>query len=685
LTGNQRFFEILTRHATGDESINFRIIHTPDKQRRIIKDEIFLSYSKIGIIPSIIEQHKAFNIYFGPALRKPGEGRKEGISHIGSFHCDTDFKDIPRVEAWERLEGFPIRPGAIIETGGGLQLYWWLKVALNSEAFNKRLALYLGGDRGATDISHMMRVPGSINRKPERNNFPVRIIELREDEINPSDLDDILPLLPVIPESRVAITSSPHDWEKAWRLVATKQRIMDHWITPKPEDRSGHDWRLALLCIEEGITDPGLLYQIILHNPYGKASSRRDSDRYIRPLISKCLSNAQLEEVQPVGNTFPLEVITGICGDFANLYSQYIEAPKEFLFFGLLCCMGSVLAGKLSLKSELKPEPRYYLLFLGDSADDRKSTAIKAPVDLMMEFFRDTLHVSWGVGSAEGLQARINEIPGGRLLLLQDEFKSLVSKCKIEGSVLLPCINSLFESNVYESRTKTTDIKLEGAHLSIMGASTKQTYDHLWTSQFLDIGFVNRLMIIPASGQRKFPIPKEIPLDKKKKIVEAIRNAISTVRECHQMEIEPDALATFETWYFGLGRSIHTKRLDGYALRLMPLLALNDGKATVDLDTVRKTISLMDWQKQIREELDPIDAVNEIAALEEKIRRVLKNGPLSTRDLKRAVHASRVGLWIFDQAIRNLSTGIDPEIRINKMSKKWEALQIGTKTGTSIF
>ena len=381
-----------------------------------------------------------------------------------------------------------------------------------------------------------------------------------------------------------------------------------------------------------------------------------------------------LVEPEQEKNVFPNEIISGVCGEFADLYSKYIEAPAQFLFFSLLACLGTILAGKLTLKSEVKPEPRLYILLLGESSEDRKSTALKVVIDFLFEFFPNVLQVCWGVGSAEGLQLRINESPGRRVILTSDEFKALVSKCKIDGSVLLPCINTLFESTRYESRTKSSDIKLEDAHLSILGASTKATYETLWTSQFLDIGFINRLLLIPATSERKFPIPEKIPEHEKKEIASMFAGLLRIVGESLEMEIDPEGLRLFENWYFSLQRSIHTKRLDTYGLRLMPLLALNNGDTRVTVDIVKKTISFLDWQKGVREELDPVDAISEIAVMEEKVRRLLKREPLTGRELKRRTHSDRVGSWIFDQAIKNLSHGISPEIRFNRTSNLWQII-----------
>ena len=131
-------------------------------------------------------------------------------------------------------------------------------------------------------------------------------------------------------------------------------------------------------------------------------------------------------------SAFPKFAMGGLAGDFADLYSSYLEPPKEFFYFSFLTCLGSVLANRLTLASEIRPQPRLYTLILGQSADDRKSTAISKTV----EFFKEalgTFHVCYGVGSAEGLQEKIKECGNNGLLLFFDELKAFVSKCKIEA------------------------------------------------------------------------------------------------------------------------------------------------------------------------------------------------------------------------------------------------------------
>jgi len=375
---------------------------------------------------------------------------------------------------------------------------------------------------------------------------------------------------------------------------------------------------------------------------------------------------AGVEEPNGSPLAFPVHVMTGAAGYFAEVMGSYMEPPPHFFFMAYLTCLGSLLAGRVTLRSELRPEPRLYTIILGDSADDRKSTAISKTIDFFLAVVT-AFFACLGVGSAEGLQRRLSK--NASLLLVYDEFKAFVSKSRVDGSVLLPCVTTLFEANRYESHTKDREVSLSGVHLSMLAASTVDTYERTWDSQFTDIGLNNRLFLVPGAGTRRFAIPGRVPQSEWDTLRREVGNILRVSSTMPELDVTPDARALYESWYLNLEQSIHTKRLDTYALRFMVLLAANACRPEVDEETVSAVIDLMNWQLQARRLHDPIDADSAVAKVEEKIRRVLTVGPKSDRDLKRAVHYNRIGTWVYSNAVRNLTRC--GEIRFDKATRTW--------------
>lgn len=381
---------------------------------------------------------------------------------------------------------------------------------------------------------------------------------------------------------------------------------------------------------------------------------------------------------QTENTSFPAEVMTGLAGEFAELYSRHLESPPEFFYMSFQTCLGSAISSGLRLASELAQQPRLFTILLGESADARKSSAMNKTTDFFNIIGNDinsfltafSFEVSWGVGSAEGLQKRMDDNP--QLLLCLDEFRSFTSKSGIESSVLLPCVNSLFESNRYENQTKKSRITLDDAHLSMLAASTIETWEQIWTPTFTAIGFYNRLFIVPGNRTKRIAFPEKIPQEVKDDLAKRLLERIEKICKLKELAVSEEGLEIYRHWYEALVPSVHTKRLDTYALRFMPLLALSDDKEEVDAETVKKAIALCNWQYKVRQRYDPIDADSNMAKMEGKIRRALRSGEKTLRDLKKAVHAERAGLWVFNTALENLRKSGD----IRGLGKnKWELVE----------
>jgi hypothetical protein len=430
--------------------------------------------------------------------------------------------------------------------------------------------------------------------------------------------------------------------------------------------------------IAAGISESAI-YSIFDNYPIGEKyrEKRSSKNRWLKSHIDKARGfikekniESESEEDEETLLVFPYDVMTGAAGLFANTYGKHLETPREFLYMSYLTCLGTVLSRRLTLKSEIAPQPRFYTLLLGQSADERKSTSLVKTTD----HFKETLSqfdVCRGVGSAEGLQARMEDVKDGLLLCL-DEFKQFVSKCKIDSSVLLPCVNTLFESNRYESQTKTKKINLEEAYLSMLAASTVETYERTWDASFTDIGFNNRLFLVPGTAKRKHSLPAKISDQDKILLKTELSKVLKHVDRFLELDITSSAKDIYHNWYMKMERSIHAKRLDTYALRFMSLLAANDLKGEVDEETARKVIALCDWQLNVRKIHDPIDADNKIAKMEQRIRRALGKGQKKDRQLKQSVNYKRSGLWVYQTAMKNLERY--KEIMLNKNSKKWKLL-----------
>lgn len=615
--------------------------------------QAFYGIEDLSGIGLFSQKNQGKDLYFGAATRNGSGGTKADIVDIPGVWADVDFKTIPEEQADKLLKECPLQPSFLIGSGGGYHVYWKFKEPTQNvqavESINHQVRAYFGSDN-VGNADRILRLPDTLNQKYEPKR-PVKVLVDNETRYDQSDFQEHLPPVETI--------CGPGQADKApgWQ---------DELLNGVGEgQRNSTAVKLAGRCLAKGLSKEETFTYLNGWNQKNKPPLDSAELAAIVENVSKTDARRH-PQVEPL--KFP-DVMAGVAGRFARLYAKHLEPPEHFFYTAFLTCLGSTLSGRLTLPLETDPQPRLYMILLGESADDRKSTTLTKTV----EFFRDTIEsfpTCWGIGSAEGLQARFRRetkenVKTKRLLLCFDEFKQFINKCKIEGSVLLPCINSLFELNHWESNVKNSSIELNGVHLSMLAASTVQTYERIWTASFTDIGFTNRLFLVPGEGTRQFSLPGKIPEGHRRQVKAELAGILGHVGDGLELPITQEARDMFQEWYMALERSIHTKRLEIYATRLMPLLAVNELKFEVDGTTIEKAMALADWQLNVRREHDPIDADNAIAEMEERIRRYLRNEDLTERDLRRKLHRiiERTGVFCFTRAVQNLRAGREIYLR----------------------
>lgn len=365
-------------------------------------------------------------------------------------------------------------------------------------------------------------------------------------------------------------------------------------------------------------------------------------------------------ENKDMGLAWPESVMTGAAARYARAMAAVLESPENFLFMSYLTVLGHVAAKRVCLDSELGISPRLYTVLLGQSADARKSTAITKTIDFFASTLPPkTLNLVLGVGSAEGLARTF--AGNSSVLLVIDELKALIQKMKIESSVLLPCICTLFDSTRFQSLTKHHTIKIDNGALAMLAASTLDSYQHMFTQQFTDIGLLNRLFVVVGNSNRKFPIPIRLSAPAYVELQQDLRLAVGVLDRLNQvggtpysMRITPEAMQLFSDWYFSQENSLFDKRVDSYGHRLLILMALNNLSELVTLDIAKQTIELLRYQVNARRLADPIDADTKIAKLEENVRRALEDNNMTKAQLAQRCNRRRVGIFIWNKALDNL-------------------------------
>lgn len=120
------------------------------------------------------------NVFFGVANRSSKGNEKSDIA--GSVAAWVEIDD-------ERLPYIAITPSAIVKSGHGYHVYWFLDLPPNEgltnirvlEAINKLLSRALpGADKGSWNANRFLRVPFTINKKEGKEPVKVELLEFNE-------------------------------------------------------------------------------------------------------------------------------------------------------------------------------------------------------------------------------------------------------------------------------------------------------------------------------------------------------------------------------------------------------------------------------------------------------------------------------------------------------------------------
>ncbi|MCB9452394.1 MAG: DUF927 domain-containing protein [Anaerolineaceae bacterium] len=156
--------------------------------------------------------NEGYGVYYAPCLRQTKQGKAESAELVPALWVDIDCDDDPerRKIGLAALDDFVLPPSAIVNSGGGWHAYWLLDTpfTLQNEDDRQRIARVLHGLFSALDgdpgyvksVASVMRLPGSTNTKPSRNNTLVQVIAWQPDRRYPLSDFDWLDVRPPKPE-----------------------------------------------------------------------------------------------------------------------------------------------------------------------------------------------------------------------------------------------------------------------------------------------------------------------------------------------------------------------------------------------------------------------------------------------------------------------------------------------------
>ncbi len=189
LDKRRTFLAALYAAAPDDLYLELRCIHPTRGDVRSLWAQMGKKAERTAIFKQAERLNReGFGLYFAPCLRRSKQGKAEAAALVPALWIDIDCDgDEQRDKALARLREFDPAPSFIVDSGGGWHGYWLLDkpFLLQTDADRQQIAamlrglfVALGGDpEYVKTVAGIMRLPDSVNTKPERGGVVVNIIE----------------------------------------------------------------------------------------------------------------------------------------------------------------------------------------------------------------------------------------------------------------------------------------------------------------------------------------------------------------------------------------------------------------------------------------------------------------------------------------------------------------------------
>jgi len=615
----------------------------------------FINVNEIDRVKGIIIRHEKQNISFGAALRSGQDGTKEGVYQIPAVWLDHD-NVMPEIE--KRIQEFSLLPSLVVQTSlpEKRHCYWLFKEPLGKkdigkvEELNRRLARYFDGDANACDASRVLRLPGTLNHKTAPPSF-CKVLEQREEcAYGIEDFE----MLPVHEESKAAAKAGWHEdvlqgvpkGERNPAAASLIGRYLRKGLSPGEIFDTLRSWnqRNTPPLDESELRDVIENVAKTHERQQGKGAITQDAASQPKgDSVSKAKRETISERKEFPG--FPPTAWVGIAGDYLKLVGSCTESPDSFHFAAITSVLGLILGRKFYIKHPHPVYQNYYFLVVGTSALYHKGTAIRFAEDVCEEL-GEGIKAMQILVSSEGIFTVLAKEPGTRLLVVNDEMRTLFANARRAGTQnLLSNLCTLYDPKRFLTVGQKNTLEIKEGLMSMVSAATTE-----WISETPEIeaalgGFLNRNLVV--AGEIKDPISDpQPPADAKRQaFIEEIKEWRKALPPDGGMIKKPPAvMAFYDDYYNSWFKEIHSMsgipqtlkaRESHHVIKLASLFALENTRMEISREDVERAIAVAEHSSKCQLILFKDIDIQKTARLENKMLALLEKGPMKKRDLLR--------------------------------------------------
>lgn len=491
------------------------------------------------------------NVYFCPQLLSRPKRNKDSVAV-----CTSAWSDLDECHPVNCL----IKPTLAVETSPNrYQAYWAFEDPIDpfdAESISKRIAYYhsfQGADKSGWDLTQLMRVPGTFNRKPEYDNVAVKLIDHRSNKYRFDDFNKYPKLAETsgieeaLPEALPSFTGEElidkYDNELA------PQAFVHFTIEPdKGVDWSKTLWNLHMICFEAGMSKEEV-YIVARDSACNKFKRDGRSELQLWKDVIKAWQRFQENQkllapaeihLAPLLLDREREELKGY-STFVDKYIKWAgslgDAAKQYHQAGAFIILSALLSGAVRLPTSFGTmKPNLWFMILADTTLTRKSTAMDIAMDLLEEVDSSTILAT--DGSIEGLMSSLSTRPSQPSIFLRDEFSGLLDALNKKDyyAGMAETLTKLYDGKLQKRILKKETIEVKDPVLMLFAGGIKNKVCSLLTHEHVSSGFIPRFVFITAESDVSKVQPLGPPTPKDSTGRGIIMSAMKEMRDHYHTE-----------------------------------------------------------------------------------------------------------------------------------------------------
>jgi hypothetical protein len=312
----------------------------------------------------------------------------------------------------------------------------------------------------------------------------------------------------------------------------------------------------------------------------------------------------------------------GLAGEIVRAIEPHTEANPAAVLIQLLTAFGNAVGRGPHFEVEAtKHRANLFVVIVGATAAARKGSSWAQARRLIEAADPDwATRIITGLSSGEGITHEVRDAekprkevseeeqkkldPGAadkRLLAVEEELSSVLSRMSREGNTLSEVLRQAWDGKVLDALTKNNRTRATGAHVSVIGHVTEEELTRKLSETERANGFANRFLWVYSDRVRSLPFGGDLASVDWSPYTARLRAAIEGARAAGCIGLSEEARRIFEERYPELSTpppglfGAVTARGPAQVRRLGLIYALLEGRPEVTGDHLRAALTVWEY------------------------------------------------------------------------------------------